>query len=45
MNMVSILIYNLCLKMLIDPEAFVSNPMSQNKVDVTWGGKTFTVVH
>lgn len=45
MNMVNIHIYNLCLKMLIDSETSVSDTVSQNKVDVTWGRKTFTVVH
>lgn len=43
--MVSIHIYNLCLKILIDSGTSVSDTVSQNKVDVTWGRKTFTVVH
>lgn len=45
MTMINIHICNLCLKMVIDSEAPVSDTISQNKVDVTWGRKTFTVVH
>lgn len=45
MNMINVHIYNLCLKMLIDSETSVSDTVSQNKVDVTWSRKTFTVVH
>ena len=45
MTMVNIHICNLRLKMVVDLEAFDSDTISQNKVDVTWGKKTFTIVH